>query len=173
MSTETTDWREAVRGIAWRLARDDYPAGHLAKLRRLEPERPDGAPFWFLIAECAPAAFDHELAARALAVSVSGMAIAHPFHISPDRRSLGTALAEADVSEARLLRLLRTGHDELPEEVRRLARLMAGKGEAGRFDWAEVFRLVFYPDDEGIRRAIAKDYYRRQYNLQHPKGEAA
>jgi len=81
-------------------------------------------------------------------------------------------MAEAEISEARLLRLLRTGKDQLPEEVRRLARLMASKGDAGRFDWHDVFALAYWPNED-TRRRIAKDYYRRQYNLQNPKGEAA
>lgn len=174
MSNEMNGWRDTVRKIASRLARVDYPAGNLATLRRLDPERPDGAAFWGLVAEYAPVAFDNDRMAKALAVVVQGMAIAHPFHLPAGGRwPLGMALADAGVSEARLLRLLRTGQTELPEEVRRLARLMAAKGETGRFDWSEVFDLVFWTDGEKIRREIAKDYYRTLYNISKDKGEAA
>jgi|GEM_PF-3388673 len=173
MSSEQADWQAIVRSIARRLDHDDFPAAHLAQLRRLDPVRRDGAAFWLLVNRFAETALDDDRAERALAVTVHGMAIAHPFHRSPERRPLGTAMAEAEISEARLLRLLRTGKDQLPEEVRRLARLMASKGDAGRFDWHEVFLLAFYPDDDWPRRGIAKAYYRRQYNLQNPKGEAA
>jgi hypothetical protein len=100
------------------------------------------------------------------------MAIVPRFHFA-ERISLGTAMAEAEVSEARLLRLLRTGREQLPEEVRRLARLMASKGDAGRFDWYDVFLLAFHADADWLRRRIAKNYFRRQYHLQNPKGEAA
>lgn len=174
MSGETTDWREAVRRIAGRMAQDDYPAGSLAALRRLDPDQPDGAAFWRLLASHAPAAFDDERASRALAVVVQGMAIMHPFHRpAGDRRMLGTALAEAGVSEARLLRLLRTGSEQLAEEVRRLARLMASKGDEGRFDWSEMLDLVLWPDSEKIRTRIAKDYYRASYKISQDKGVAA
>lgn len=172
MSSEKIDWRKVVGAIAWHMEREDYPAGQLASLRRLQPDRPDGAAFWLLVNEHAPFALDSERAERALAITINGMAIAHPFHRSPERRSLGFAMAEAEISEARLLRLLRTNAAALPGEVRRLARLMAAKGDAGRFDWFDVFALAYWPND-AIRRRIAKDYYRRQYNLQNPKGEAA
>ncbi len=174
MSDDATDWREAVRRIAGRMAQDDYPAGSLAALRRLDPDRPDGAAFWWLIAAHAPAAFEDERASRALALVVQGMAIMRPFHRpTGDRRTLGTALAEASVSEARLLRLLRTGSDQLPEEVRRLARLMASKGDDGRFDWSGMLDLVLWPDSEKIRTGIAKDYYRTSYRMSQDKGAAA
>lgn len=172
MSSERTDWQAIVRSIARRLEHDDFPAAHLAQLRRLHPERPDGAAFWVLVNRFAEAALDDDRAERALAVCAHGMAIAYPFHFA-ERVSLGTAMAEAAISEARLLRLLRTGRDQLPEEVRRLARLMGSKGDAGRFDWHDVFLLAMLPDGDRPRRTIAKDYYRRQYNLQNPKGEAA
>lgn len=172
MSSDRSDWQSVVWKIARRLDHEDFPAAHLAQLRRLDPVRPDGAAFWLLVNRFAEAALDDKRAERALAVTVHGMAIAYPFHFA-ERVSLGTAMAEAQISEARLLRLLRTGPEHLPEEVRRLARLMASKGEAGRFDWHDVFELAFYPDADWPRRRIAKDYYRRQYKLENPKGEAA
>jgi len=172
MSREHTDWRAIVQRIARRLEDEDFPAAHRAQLRRLDPELPDGAAFWFLVNRYAEAALDDERAARALAVTVHGMATAHPFHFA-DRVRLGTAMAVAEISEARLLRLLRTGREQLPEEVRRLARLLGSRGDAGRFDWHDVFLLALHPDDDWPRRDIAKDYYRRQYQLKNPKGEAA
>jgi len=172
MSSDRPDWQSTVWKIARRLDHDDFPAAHLAQLRRLDPTRPDGAAFWLLVNRFAEAALDDRRAERALAVTVHGMAIAYPFHFA-ERVSLGTAMAAAEISEARLLRLLRTGLEQLPEEVRRLARLMGSKGDAGRFNWHDVFELAFHPDEDWPRRDIAKDYYRRQYQLQHPKGEAA
>jgi hypothetical protein len=169
MSSERSDWQSAIWKIARRLEHDDFPAAHLAQLRRLDPERADGAAFWLLVNRFAEAALDDDRAERALAVTVHGMAVAHPFHFA-ERVSLGTAMAAAEISEARLLR---TGREQLPDEVRRLARLMGSKGDAGRFDWHDVFLLALYPDADGPRRRIAKDYYRRQYKLENPKGEAA
>lgn len=172
MSSERMDWHAVVQRIARRLGDEDFPAAHRAELRRLDPERPDGAAFWLLVSRYAEAALDDEQAARALAVTVQGMATAYPFHFA-ERVSLGTAMATAEISEARLLRLLRTGRAQLPDEVRRLARLMGSKGDYGRFDWYDVFELVFHPDEDSPRRDTARNYYRRQYQLQNTKGEAA
>ena len=174
MSAEPTTWREAVRKIAWRMGLDDYPTGSLAALRRLSPDQPDGAAFWWLVAEYAPDAFENDRAARALAAIVQCMAIAHPCHRPlSGRRPLGEALAEAEVSEARLLRLLRLSRGELPEELRRLARLMGSRGEVGRFDWSDAFDLLFWANGERLRRDIARYYYRKQYNLQKIEESAA
>ena len=174
MSAEPTDWRDAVRKIAWRLGLDDYPTGSLAALRRLRPKIPDGAAFWWLVAEYAPSAFEDDRASEALATVVQGMAIAHPFHRPLSGRGrVGEALAEAGVSEARLLRLLRLSRSELPEELRRLARLMGAKGDVGRFDWSAAFDLLFWADGEHLRRDIARDYYRKLYNLQKVEEHAA
>lgn len=168
---EATDWRDVVGRIAWHIGQDHYPPGHLAALRRLDAAA-HAPTFWQLLAELADAAFEQRRACDALAAVMRGMAIAHPFHRPRDgRRPLGSALAEAGVSEARLLRLLRINRDELPEELRRLARLMASKGDAGRFDWADAFDLLFWDDGEPIRRRIARDYYRRQYRQEHPSAD--
>jgi CRISPR type I-E-associated protein CasB/Cse2 len=170
MSAESVDRREAVRRVAWRIGLDDYPTGSLAALRRLDPKRPDGAAFWWLVAEHDPSGFHDDRVASALAAVIQGMAIAHPFHRPlSGRRRLGEAMAEAGVSEARLLRLLRTPASELPEELRRLARLMAAKGDAGRFDWIDAFALLLWAEGEPgerERRAVARDYYRKLYDLQ-------
>jgi CRISPR type I-E-associated protein CasB/Cse2 len=176
MSAERIDWRDAVGGIALRLAREDYPTGSLAALRRLDPNKPDGAAFWWLVAEYAPSAFDDDREACVLAAVVHGMAVAYPFHRAlSGRRPLGEALAEAAVSEARLLRLLRLPAGELSEELRRLARLMASKGDEGRFDWSGVAALLYWQGEVGerVRRDIARDYYRKQYHLQNPRESAA
>jgi CRISPR type I-E-associated protein CasB/Cse2 len=174
---EATDWRGAVREIARRIAGEDYPVGSLAALRRLRPEAPDGAAFWWEVANCAPKAFEDDRAAQALAAVVQGMAIAHPFHRPLSGRvRLGEALAEAEVSETRLLRLLQLPRSELPAELRRLARLMASKGDAGRFDWSDAFALLFWwkgETGERERRAIARDYYRKQYNLHRAEEHTA
>lgn len=177
MSAEPTVWRDAVAKMASRMGRENYSTGSLAALRRLRPEAPDGVAFWWLVAEYAPAAFRDDRAALALAAVVQGMAIARPFHRPlSGRRPLGEALAEGGVSEARLLRLLRLPGSELPEEFRRLARLMAAKGDTGRFDWSDAFALLFWVDGgvgEQLRRDIARDYYRKQYNLQKLEESAA
>lgn len=166
---EPTDWRAVVGKLAWHLGQDHFPPGQLAMLRRIDPAAPHAPTFWQLLAEHADAAFEQPRACHALAAVLRGMAVAHPFHWRREGRQppLGVAMAEAGVSEARLLRLLRLNRQQLPEELRRLARLMASKGDAGRFDWADAFDLLFWQDGEPIRRRVARDYYRQQYRLDH------
>jgi CRISPR type I-E-associated protein CasB/Cse2 len=180
MADERPDWGRMVGDVARRLAHDDYPSGHLAELRRLKPDAPDGAAFWRLVADFAEPLFDDERGQRqcVLAAVVRGMAVAHPFHApaAGARRPLGVAMAEAEVAEVRLLRLLRLGGRELPEELRRLARLMASKGDAGRFDWSDAAWLLLTADTERgeeVRRRIARDFYRTAYKLTKTEDKAA
>jgi CRISPR type I-E-associated protein CasB/Cse2 len=178
MPLDHPEWRDVVGKIAWRIGREDYPSGSLAELRRLRPDAPDGAAFWRLVVEYADRLADDRQAVelRALAAVVHGMAIMHPLHVSKgERRSLGRAMAECRIKDIRLLRLLRLGAEELPEELRRLARLMASKGETGRFDWSDAVFLLLTADDpqgEQVRRRIARDYYRAEYQQQQ-SGEVA
>ena len=100
------------------------------------------------------------------------MAIAHPFHQRPSAgpRRLGTAMAEADIADMRLLRLLRLDGRGFARGLRRLARLMASKGDTGRFDWSDaaVVASPHGPTAPAPRRsgAIARDYYRAAYTRQ-------
>jgi CRISPR system Cascade subunit CasB len=163
------DYRGAVYAIALRIEREDYPPGDLAQLRRLDPEAPDSRAFWALIARHLPAAWDDNRLQRALAPVVRGMAIACPFHRAHEgeRRGLGRALAEAGVSEHRLLRLLRAGSERLANELRQLAQLVKSKGDDARFDWSDALWLILTADgdDHRLRRRIARDYYGRLFQL--------
>jgi CRISPR type I-E-associated protein CasB/Cse2 len=157
-------WTAAVRDVAARIARPEYPPGDLAQLRRLEPGRPEGSAYWRLVADHLPEAFDNCGLGWAFAATLRGMALAVPFHRPErgERRSMGQALAETGVSDARLLRLLRADGDALPRELRRLARLVQAKGDKARFDWTEAMWLLWTAgrSEEGTRRKIAKEYYR-------------
>jgi CRISPR type I-E-associated protein CasB/Cse2 len=163
--------RGTIRAIADRLAREDYPPGDLAQLRRLQPDHPDGRAFWRLVVEHAPAALNDERLARALAICLRGMAIMREL-LRGEPRRLGVALAGAGVSEHRVLRLLRSDAQRLDEELRQLARLLASKGDDGRFDWADAFDLVCSAGTERedeIRRRIARDYYGRIFETEKEK----
>ncbi|MEZ5936182.1 MAG: hypothetical protein R3F54_30630 [Alphaproteobacteria bacterium] len=172
---ESADWRDPLRKIAWHIGQDHYPSGDLATLRRLDPDCPDGRAFWALVHGYAEPAFDDDRAARALAAVIRCLAIAHPFHRPKDgeRRGFGDALALAGVSEMRLLRILNLQAKDLPNELRRLARLLASKGDAGRADWSQAFALLHGRDGEKIRTDIAKAYYRQQFTLAKDKEEQA
>jgi CRISPR type I-E-associated protein CasB/Cse2 len=166
-------WAVAVHTVAARIGRPEYPPGNLAQLRRLEPGQPEGSAYWRLVADHLPEAFDNCGLGWAFAATLRGMALAAPFHRLErgERRSMGQALAEMDVSDARLLRLLRADGDALPRELRRLARLVQAKGDKARFDWTEAMWLLWTAGrgGEGNRRKIAKEYYRVLFA---PKKEA-
>lgn len=168
-------WRATISRIAHRLDRPDYPAGDLAALRRIGTDRAGWpAALWRLVVELAPDLLDRERHLEVLAQVVRAMALAHPFHRPMSgRRPMGMALAEADVSEMRLLRLLRLDPDALPGELVRLARLLASKGDAGRMDWDDAARLLADHDGEAIRRRIARDYFRTAHARTQTTGEAS
>jgi hypothetical protein len=168
-------WRTTIGGMVREIRQPIYPPARLAQLRRLDADRPDGIAFWQLVATHAPQAFDDDDLARALAIVLRGMALTREF-LTTERRGLGTALAESGVSELRLLRLLRADRSRLDEETRQLARLLAGKGEAGRFDWSEIFWLVLTADSEEgkpSRRAVARNYYRKMFETRSTSTEKA
>lgn len=165
----------SVRAIAAAIGRDDYPSRSLAALRRLDPDAAGDGPFWKLL-------FDHlpgepsDRDERIWAAVIRGMAIMVPYHrpTEGDRGGMGAALAEAEVSELRFLRLLRTGADGLPEELRRLARLMASKGVG--FDWTDAWWLMATADRDGAdatRRRLARAYYNRRYSRDQARETAA
>jgi CRISPR type I-E-associated protein CasB/Cse2 len=92
---------------------------------------------------------------------LSGLARTYSLHRAG--RRLGTALANAGLSEARLMRLLRATASELGSEVRSVVHRLASVGEP--FDWSQLARLTLYSESdstEALRRAIARDYYRPQ-----------
>lgn len=75
---------------------------------------------------------------------------------------LGTALARAELSEARLNRLLRADSSTLPKHIRSCARFLAAKGQ--QQNMVDIARLLdIKPADnssERVRRRIAADYFR-------------
>lgn len=73
---------------------------------------------------------------------------------------LGKALADADIAEMRVLRLLEASEAQLPELVRGMVHQLVQKGQP--FDPQELADLVLNPDSPAPRRRIARDFYRYQ-----------
>lgn len=134
--------------------------GEMAQLRRLDVTSPDQPAFWRLVAiwiapdvELSP---DQE---RKWAIVVSGMARMAP-NIHDRGRPIGRVLAELHVAEGRLTTLLRARNGAMSPAVRRVAAMLAARGEA--VDWIGLAALVLTTDHdrrEEIRLRIAKDYF--------------
>ena len=136
--------------------------GDLAGLRRMDPRHP--VPAFFKIEGLvldehlpgdAEARFDLETRWAAI---VSGLAILGGLH-QPGVR-LGSALVDAEYSELRFSRLMRSDVDRLADELPALARFLAAKGV--RADWAGASQLILSAGtrrEEEVQRHIARDYY--------------
>ncbi len=168
---------KAIGAIAWEIeaAQDRSRGGSLgpgdvAELRRLRPEGALGPAFWRIVQKhLEPAGLlsgeRSNLQQEDLwVVILSGMARTPSLH-NPGS-PLGKSLAEAGVSELRLLRLLQARGDSLFKQVATLAGLLASKGQS--FNWVELARLVLHQDSPDwtyrddarkLRRKVARNYY--------------
>lgn len=171
MSLENSTLKELIHQLARELQPGErgLGPGALAELRRLDPEHPGGATFWKLVVQrLEPAGLlDGAPERRALleqrwAVILAGMAITAGLHQAGLR--LGRALAQAEIAEARVTRLLRARGEKLHTAVRLLARQLASAAQP--LDWNDLAWLVLSEGNEAheeeARRRIARDFYRLQ-----------
>lgn len=140
--------------------------GDVAALRRSRPDSIDGPAFWRIAAVELADSLEHDEprrdeGERRWAVILQALAELRGLH-NP-RRSLGDALADAEVNEHRVLRLLRASAESLFDAVRIIAHHLATKGVA--FNCADLAWLVLSDgrsDEEAVRRRIARNYYATQ-----------
>lgn len=183
-------WGETAVRIAGRLAREDFPRGDLAALRRMSPGSGQDAPaFWRLAAR-------HNLLGapeveRKWALIIHGLALMTPTS-AHDRAassahdpqtSVGSALFGSEssgesgfYSELRLNRLLAARGDVLRVLLARMFRMLGSGGVA--FDWREMARLVMLDglDQAGAERArqrIARDYFRAEFRAERRSAQSA
>ena len=166
---ERGDRRSRFRRLVGKLAfelDERLGPGDLAQLRRLRPEVAPGAPaFWRLATgplepEGYQLAWGHDPDEREArwAVILAAMARLQGFH--DPKVPLGRALAEAGVSEGRLLRLLRARGVALFDTLRVTVHQIANGAQ--RVDCAELAELVLTSgrdDEDSIRRRVARHYY--------------
>ena len=157
-----------------------YSTGQLAEFRRLDFRRgylSTGPAFWQLVAyELEPAGFLHRddiYALRRWMALIQGLATLAPAGLHQPGIRLGEALAEAEIAEIRVARLLAAGGDGLLAQLRPIAHLLKSKAQA--VDWAYMGDLVLsdgrQPWAENERRRLARYFYRRQYQLGKPTSE--
>lgn len=165
MSAAAMDERsiaEVVSGVSATLANPNFPTGDRAALRRMMPEQPLPVSFYRFAVRHLPAHWDRsEDSIKNWATLVAAMAIMSPNAHRPER-GLGSALAEAGFSEARLGRLLQSNGDTRRTLLLRAARFLAAKHEP--CDWAEGASLLLVPESnvklrEQLNRRIARNFY--------------
>ncbi len=155
---------EARIGAIAQLLSQPHHTGLAAELRRMRPGDVDCAAFWKVCVSHLEGEFEGsesriaELERRwsVILVALASMAGLH----RPGRR-FGTALARAEVSEARVLKLLHARGDPLADAMRTSCHQLAAASE--HVDLAEVARLVLSDgrkDEDLTRRRIARAYYR-------------
>ena len=162
--------------IAFRLAGQvaslpDHDRGGFAGLRRMDPDEPDTAAFWRLMAredllgipevERKWGLILHGIAlmTRTGGDDVTGRS-AHD-----GRTPVGRALYESGYSETRFNRLLTARGDMLRVLLTRMFRMLAAN--QATFDWREMATYILnegYDDEaaERNRRRIAREYYRAE-----------
>ncbi len=168
---------KVLNTLARSFAASDQPrkggvsAGDLAQLRRLDPQRGHAScrdAFWRIVVHhlepaglVGPSAGDPTLAPW-IAI-LQGLATLRELH-RPGAR-LGSAMAEAGISEARLTRLLTARGDALLAQLRPLAQQLRSQAQA--VDWAEAALLVLSDgrrDADRHRQRVASSYYRQQHH---------
>lgn len=161
--------REVVGRIAWEIEHDAIPPGDLSALRRGNRDDASGPAFWKVAVRLlepaghlpAPDAPWRDETERRWVAIFAGMAEMKGLHRSGLR--LGGALADAEVAEARVLRLMRAHGEALHPVVRGVVHQLATSGS--HLDWYDLAELILSDGrrrrwEAGVRRRIALDYYR-------------
>jgi CRISPR type I-E-associated protein CasB/Cse2 len=153
--------REVVHKIALEIASEHFPAGDRAALRKEQL----GPAFWKVaVRHLEPAGLlmdgpYRDEAERRWAAILAGLARNPGLHARG--RRLGTVLAEAEVAEARVLRLARAHGDSLYKTVRAVAQQLASSGL--KVDWGDFADLITSdgaPWEDEVRRRMCRDFYR-------------
>ncbi len=167
---------QSLSSLVGRIAADiaEASTGELAELRRLTPDDYGGSAFWrVVITRLDPELLSDE-PARASALrqwAIILRALAELGDLHDPRHRLGSSMAEAQVSELRLNRLLRASGEALFDEVRRITRQLVSRGAA--VDATDLARLILSDgrsDELSVRQRIANDYYRQLYRQQEKEG---
>ncbi|MYH60710.1 MAG: hypothetical protein F4148_02740 [Caldilineaceae bacterium SB0675_bin_29] len=172
-------WGEIAVAFARILASSDFPRGDLAELRRMDPDDPDAAVVWRLLAR-------YDLLGRAQveskwALILHGMALmtstaagdaagrsAHDGAVPVGQAIFSggdSQRSSAYYSESRLNRLLTARGPILRTLLARMFRMIAAAGQP--FNWREMAAFILNEgyDEEAAeqgRRRIAREYYRAE-----------
>ncbi len=147
---------EALAGAIRALGKAER-RGDLASLRRLDADAPDAPAFFRIVVKVAPDVTAAELRRYAQFLQILAL---KPDVLSSG--SFGAAMAEAEVSEGRVQKLLSARRPALSEQLRLIARRLAN---AGKLPYRQIGDLILIDDEDGeyaenIRLRIARDYWR-------------
>lgn len=130
--------------------------GDLADLRRMDAERPDAPAFFRMLVRHRPDAGPDFVRRCARLVKILAL---RPEALVPG--SLGAAMAEHGITEARVQKLLAARGDALAAQIALVARRLA---QERALPYRALGRLLLAGDDdeaaEPIRLSIARDYFR-------------
>ena len=187
----TQPWPERAVSMAGTIGQyAEHRRGDLAELRRMDPDEPDAAVFWRLMAQ-----YDllnsNEIVERKWALIMHGIALTTPTGSGEANRStahdgqmpVGRALflggesqrATGFYSEARLNRLLTADGPMLRTLLARMFRMLTASGAS--FNWREMAQFILnegYDEDaaEQSRRRIAREYYRAERRSNQSNSES-
>ena len=168
----------------------EHRRGAFAELRRMNPDEPDAAVFWRLMAQY-NLLNSSEAMERKWALIIHGIALTTPASSSEANRStahngqmpVGRALflggepqrATGFYSEARLNRLLTADGPMLRTLLARLFRMLTASRVS--FNWREMAQFILnegYDEDaaEQSRRRIAREYYRAERRSNQSNSES-
>ena len=187
----TQPWPERAVSMAGTIGQyAEHRRGDLAELRRMDPDEPDAAVFWRLMAQ-------YDLldvggaVERKWALIIHGIALMTPTSSGEGNRGtahngqlpVGRALflggesqrATGFYSEARLNRLLTAGGPMLRTLLARMFRMLAASGVS--LNWREMTQFILnegYDEDaaEQTRRRIAREYYRAERRSNQSNSES-
>lgn len=170
--SESRTWNDITFRLAGQLAAmPEHDRGGLAGLRRMDPNEPDTAAFWKLMAR--EDLLGNPEIERKWSLILHGMALmtrTNGNDISvrschDGRMPVGRALYENGYSETRFNRLLTARDDMLRVLLARMFRMLAA--DQVTFDWREMATYILneaYDDAaaEQNRRRLARAYYRAE-----------
>lgn len=172
-------WGDIAVTLARTLASPDFPRGDLAELRRMDPDEPDAAVVWRLLAR-------HELLGSPRIENKWGLILHGIALMTPTSSGDGAGRSAHDgavpvgqaifsggdsqrssayYSESRLNRLLTARGPILRTLLARMFRMLAAAGQP--FNWREMAAFILNEgyDEEAAeqgRRRIAREYYRAE-----------
>jgi len=173
---EGQSWSGIAFGFATQIAGENFHRGDLAQLRRLDPDAPDAAAYWRLMADrglLGSAVWEGKWAlilhGIALMTRTSGsndagrsahdryMPVGRALFVGgdPSRRESGY------YSESRLNRLLTARGPILRTLLARMFRMLAAASQP--FNWGEMARFILYEDYDDERSELARRHLARTY----------